>query len=1269
MPDTTRTTLRSTWTILPRGLAKGTGLRPQVTVVVFLSVLDAGHATTIKDYRFLGDWPKFFDSEIAERIGIQTSSGRQLNCSLPASGKSEIWRALFRPELKVRAPGGAPEWNVESGNEAAAFEEQRASIVDADKAPETGEQDQCTERAEETAGPVETGSAADKYRDPTTDHEFHKLQAGAAAISTVGRCLGLIFDLDAEEPATREELSRLRIGFDSARGLALETPWALGAESLVHKEELDTLALETPWTLVDESLLGQQELVARRAPQHLDIGERGFGSITARRMFDLARTSTLATEIDPATLAFAQRNSSTPVYHAGVGDQVLLINPKAPMRLQIWGRRGATLRAAQENGEKIELFAEDLMRGFAVDVSRVAEKQPRWRSICRRSGRYTIGETPIAITEEEGPVELAALASATQLRWVASEVAFRLDGWSLACPRPEDIGEGQSNPIGREISPPRNSLPLWRWGDSYRVRARPLDLACQSMFLESAEQPVGRRQHRKDSTRDAQIRDWEHFVQFRFKRVAPVPPPIIVPKKGQSFDLRQSGGDPQGLTQLTIGYDYKGDEHTVERRFLYPPASTPRVAELSGVLDLLDHKEAYEVVRRGDKGPPAEGDDEEIAYLPDPFARGVKISSTSGEVWGSRPSTSLKQDDGGDRPYARRDFRGSRGDGRRPIELVLRAARPRKPPSEQKLEDIVRRRLDNPNARVPPDFLGRARGPHWQGASRTLVVRLPPGMTYEAEIRSEVEPSDLSRHRVHEWLDGQPTQEDVVTPSVSVRFVHAVPKPVLNPVITRVASGTERSIAERAAPISNIKELMPRIARDLEDTRAKFALEAAAHKPTTATLVPIARWRECIDRVGQPPHYQSQSHVLATHSVKNDKEGLVAGLRGVALVSVDLEPTLPSTRHYLVDVEVHGTTRFRKYFEASKNHKVTSAISQSFTVSVLNTAPPRAPDVIELLPLTSTQVDPRSRGIHRARTIPGVRIYLDRGWFSSGDGELLAVIAEASGPGADPPARRTFSTWGNDPTQSVRASHTPIDFRPRADHAPSLDGRRRVRRPGEDSGSWFSAEVENHRLPMGPEYGDEGGQRVNLFLVAPQYDTARDCWFADVEFSIGDAFSPFVQLALARYQPESIRGAELSPVVRAQLIQPLPEVSVTAVRLRSHLEVVVRSSSPDSAEMTAMLRKRRHKTEANELLTFDPSLLSMDDVEKLSWRRKDSRLGAWVFKHPEGQLNSVRLPAAHDLVLLLREPIESAYATKPQSVGLIQDGTRLVQVVRVPLDP
>jgi len=62
------------------------------------------------------------------------------------------------------------------------------------------------------------------------------------------------------------------------------------------------------------------------------------------------------------------------------------------------------------------------------------------------------------------------------------------------------------------------------------------------------------------------------------------------------------------------------------------------------------------------------------------------------------------------------------------------------------------------------------------------------------------------------------------------------------------------------------------------------------------------------------------------------------------------------------------------------------------------------------------------------------------------------------------------------------------------------------------------------------------------------YDRERQAWYCDINLDVGQAYYPFIRLALVRYQPHSIPGAHLSPVTLADFVQTVPDRSVSVSR-------------------------------------------------------------------------------------------------------------------------
>ena len=72
--------------------------------------------------------------------------------------------------------------------------------------------------------------------------------------------------------------------------------------------------------------------------------------------------------------------------------------------------------------------------------------------------------------------------------------------------------------------------------------------------------------------------------------------------------------------------------------------------------------------------------------------------------------------------------------------------------------------------------------------------------------------------------------------------------------------------------------------------------------------------------------------------------------------------------------------------------------------------------------------------------------------------------------------------------------------------------------------------------------------RVTVAGYKPQFDYDRRLWFIDVVINPVPSYNCFIRLALVRYQPNSLKNAELSSVVRADFSQLVPDRSVTVMR-------------------------------------------------------------------------------------------------------------------------
>ena len=181
-----------------------------------------------------------------------------------------------------------------------------------------------------------------------------------------------------------------------------------------------------------------------------------------------------------------------------------------------------------------------------------------------------------------------------------------------------------------------------------------------------------------------------------------------------------------------------------------------------------------------------------------------------------------------------------------------------------------------------------------------------------------------------------------------------------------------------------------------------------------------------------------------------------------------------------------------------------------FPLLFRNTAPPPLPVVDDVVPSFAAAAG--ADGRHSGQVL---RIHLARPWLVTGDGEQLAVVLDPGGATATAVARDPIVP-GSTPLGAVSAA----DFPRAVSVVTGVDG------------------------------------EPDLVVHAVSFDAAGGRWYADVELADGFGYRPFVRLGVARYQPESIAGATLSPTV----VEPVRLGVVrrtTAVRDSASVEVTV----------------------------------------------------------------------------------------------------------------
>jgi hypothetical protein len=214
---------------------------------------------------------------------------------------------------------------------------------------------------------------------------------------------------------------------------------------------------------------------------------------------------------------------------------------------------------------------------------------------------------------------------------------------------------------------------------------------------------------------------------------------------------------------------------------------------------------------------------------------------------------------------------------------------------------------------------------------------------------------------------------------------------------------------------------------------------------------------------------------------------------------------------------------------------------------------------------------------HRGKRLTHLyRCWLDTDWFSSGEGEMLAVVCQDSSQGSQPQwLLDKLSRWGGDMTMAPGAALRPPDF---GSGDPTFLDHRQIRVLAPDDRQITRAGEATGELPIpeGSEAG-EGSRWVRLALVTPRFDSGTGRWYCDLALALDGAaaFRTSIQLSLARYQEQAIPGCHLSDTVRADAFMLHQPWVFSAARTGSNVEVIAmgpayKSRAPMTRRLTGM---------------------------------------------------------------------------------------------------
>ncbi|GAA1531914.1 hypothetical protein GCM10009827_057090 [Dactylosporangium maewongense] len=899
------------------------------------------------------------------------------------------------------------------------------------------------------------------------------------------------------------------------------------------------------------------------------------------------------------------------------------------------------------------LAAQDLVRGYRMDIW--SDYEGIWRSLHRRHVTYTPDRAPEESLEadDEGSLQLSLTAEADRPSAPADpdrplythEALATWDGWSLSLPRPGQAipQEPAAPPAGAELGSMRLSiaadplpgtLPRLRFQSRYRTRLRTVDLAGNSHSLPTADLSL----QTLEGTGQPQYVSAAPADPLRYLRFEPVPPPELVP--------RLPFGPGENLERLVVrsapdqsAADYADASQAAASPFLrFQPFCDRHIATAKASLQMVEAHglldEAIDAVRgmepaaaaaaaqpfyelfsrecRSFRDAPGalfvptgvhegvpqgyvclDADSVELPYLPDPLAAGTKARIA---LEPGRPEEVL-------------EIPSDDGDGwHRPLPIRLR------------LEE--------------GSFTAQ-----YSEAERLLTIGLPAGRTARLRL-SSLFLSNPEIFGILDWCQQEPAPANVeqvydairsgthwmTAPWRDLLLIHAVQRPLWEPTLELNLDETPGFAGMRT------------LARPRGATAAQLAGRLIFDAPSTAQLDLSASWDEVEDSptqrypsaeammrpvhrevfslpvpepLGTPwipeltPFIEPVDEVTVGFSTRG-WESQAPEQKRLALLAAAAAPGLNAperrrleagaaqleklrahefgdTRYRQVTYQTTAATRFREYFDPAMSATDGTFVGQPLTVEVLSSAPPAKPVMQHVLPLMAyTQSRADGGDITSKREGRGLRVWLGNRWLSSGAGELLAVVCHDGGPlTPESELSREITVIALDP------AHTSVMPQPLL------------------ASSFRNAALTRESVTL-----NGLGLRRDIAAFRPTWDADRQAWYCDVEFRTGAAYFPFVRLGLARYQPMSIPGCELSPIVPTAFVQTVPDRTLTC------------TVSPHGSATLALSGPAWSASVGEHGTVVDGSHLVSAVVEAQEPAVTDPLLG-WAAAGPENKLASV----------------------------------------------
>ena len=909
------------------------------------------------------------------------------------------------------------------------------------------------------------------------------------------------------------------------------------------------------------------------------------------------------------------------------------------------------------------LFADDLVQGYRMDIA-YEEKPAQWYSLHKRKNTYgflpvgapTAENIPLAEDEviDEGCINIALVEDENDEDKdtdKVNEVIARWQGWSLAVPKPgKGINEDNANIVSNDNAEKEKyklkdnvpfrmqvnmglapkTLPMLRFGKSYRLKVRTVDIAGNSLPHDVAPENA-----------NVAIK-----TGIRYLRYEPLPVPVLVgtdeiaskandkvrERDGESLEhmvVRSNIGiSPQDYEKQNPTNIYQEGTSNVNNtltwlpeavRHFKAPRNSQHMAETHGMFDESFTNpaiaaETYKFITSRDtetdvnstetRAPLAKTTDTNlpIEYLADPMAAGVVLVMKSNTTF----ETNWKKDQA-------RKFSFYFND-----EVTDASANTPFTKEAWKNPKSFRIKLVEGNGTVD-----------WIKSDRMLTIALPKSAEIEIKYASFWRPEDVDRYNALQPIVSLGTNKILsleyarkslhwmFSPWRNIRLVHAVQQPLEKPVFEPNTLKSDRNY---------------------NDTFAKLSATMKVHGSSTDKIDLEANWTEQVDDLKNTNIITGQFNThVATLQVAYCNKKLTASAAKTAGTAEErrfpqIHHPFNDTKHRMVNYKGVATSRYREYFTGiietgEKTNKPISLIQtgDALQINILSSARPATAVVDYVVPSFNWLTSDKGTEITRMRT-GNIRVYLQRPWFSSGDEEMLGVLLPIKNVMLSETGKLHCTVWGKDPVFN----------------SPELNGTN-------------YPQVEN--FPFAAAYdtvtlAEDESTRMVVAAYKVLFDEEKQLHYADIPININQAYFPFVRLCVARYQKHSLKinnkDCCLSPTTTVDWLQVVP-VRYTALYFKggkNEFDVALRGTAPYTFTGQKFMNDNAQSPSRCKItVTVENTTLGKSDDAFISMNDRPQGINTSVFIK-QYYLDRQQFKGNH-IEFVERISLGSAYATQP----------------------